>query len=492
MKQKFILKQVQVIACICFFYFNCTAQQNFDSLYSYNGYGEFPYSIHQVQDSEYIYITSGDDYPNNTYWMEFNKLNTDGSVVHNKIFGWLGYQLFVGASASLKLTFDGGWVLGGSYATGVNYNKSMLVKYSALGDTEFVKISRDTAQSSFQDCIQTSDSGYALAGIHYHTSATHNDIYIVKTNVNGDTLWTRILGSNFDEQAFHIIENEQHQVVVSGAKANSSNVHYPYIAVYDLQGNLITTKSFNQGALLSGGGGQVWKYGVNDYVFTAALDTVINIGDYLYPEYVARLDTGFHFKWRTVYNSPQTKDIYIAKEISDGGVVLVGFTGGSSGDTWGWIAKMDSSGNKLWEHFYSASWAFNYFSDFQETFDHGFIVCGTSWDTIASNQDSWILKLDSNGCLDTNCGINTGTVEVPEHGLEFTVYPNPATQQVTVTTLEEKGELILFDFLGNLVMQKNTEHEKQTSLDVSTLANGIYLLQFNTSKKVYTTKIVKY
>jgi hypothetical protein len=494
-KPKFCYKKVQVFICIFLLSFSCNAQQFIDTVVDYNNYLEFPCSVYQVQDSGYIFVTSGVDLPANTYWTEFNKLNTDGSIAFQKVFGWPGYKLFVGSSGSLKPTFDGGWAFGGADAINASFNKSMLVKYNAAGDTEFVKISRDTAQSAFEDCIQTSDSGFALAGIHYHTSAAQSDIYIVKTDANGDTLWTRILGANFDEQAFYVIENSHHQIIVSGAKANSSGLHYPYVAVYDLQGNLINTISFNQGALFSGGGGFIWHYDENDYILSAALDTVINVGDYPYPQYVARLDSNFHFIWRTIYNEPVVKDVYIAQEISNGGIVLVGFTEDSAAGyiAVGWIAKMDSSGNKLWEHFYYHNInSDNYFSDFQETFDHGFIVCGTTINSVTNNQDSWIVKLDSNGCLDTNCGINTGTVEVSvSGGLEFTVFPNPAMQQVTITTFEEKGELILYDFLGKEILTKTIEHEKQITLDVSSLANGIYLLQFNTGKKVFTAKVIK-
>jgi hypothetical protein len=73
----------------------------------------------------------------------------------------------------------------------------------------------------------------------------------------------------------------------------------------------------------------------------------------------------------------------------------------------------------------------------------------------------------------------------------FSVFPNPSNKNITVTTCEEKGELLLYDFLGKEVMKKNTEHEKQISFDISFLTDGIYLLQFKTENKVYSSKFVK-
>ncbi len=257
----------------------------------------------------------------------------------------------------------------------------MAIKYNAIGDTEFVKLIGDTLDNVFYDCIQSSDSRFVFVGNHVKYSPNiNNDFWVVKTDTSGNVLWQRTLGVGVDEQAFHVIENFKHQLVVSGSEANTSNFHHPYVAVYDLQGNLISTKKFIQGALNSGGGGAIWKYGTNDYLLNAALYTVINITDASDPFYIARLDSNFNFKWKTIFNSTEWKQYFISREISDGGIVLVGSKHDSSSNNTpvGWIAKVDSSGNKLWEHFYNRSGLFSYIIDFQETFDHGFIVCGTT------------------------------------------------------------------------------------------------------------------
>ena len=59
-----------------------------------------------MQDSGYIFITKCNDS------IEFNKLNKNGSILYQKIFGFQDRQLYVGLSNSLKPTFDGGWAFG--------------------------------------------------------------------------------------------------------------------------------------------------------------------------------------------------------------------------------------------------------------------------------------------------------------------------------------------------------------------------------------------
>ncbi len=493
MKVKSTLRQAQFILCACLLSLNIFAQQNFDTVVDYNYSSEFPYSIYQVQDSGYIFITRGNDS------IEFNKLNKDGSLAFQKIFGFQDRQLYVGMSNSLKPTFDGGWIFGGGLINPLsttNTNDGLLVKFNANGDTEFVKFVGDTSWETAYDCIQTSDSGFVIVGDKNKYSPNfESDYWIVKTDANGNIQWERTIGTNKDEQAFAVIENNQHQIIVSGAKEYAYPIHYPYIVIYDLQGNLISTKSFNSGALICAAG-EIRHYNSDEYLLVGCLDTTINMGDYQYPLYLARLDINYNFKWMTIYNAPEIKIIFIYKEVSDGGIVMVGNKTGNTVYPVGWIAKVDSSGNKLWEHYYAHNNntnIYNYFSDFEETFDHGFIICGSTYGP--NSQDSWIVKLDSNGCLDSSCGLNTGTIELFYSPIALELFPNPATEKVSIKyslPQGKVGKLTIFNVLGmRMEDQILTEGSDQIEINIQPWAKGIYTCVIETGEIVVTGKILK-
>ncbi len=493
MKQGFLKKQVQSILCTCLFSLNIFAQQNFDTLVDYNYATEFPYSIYQEADSGFIFITSGNN------GIEFNKLNKDGSLAFQKLFGIPLTKLYVGLSNSLKKTFDGGYVFGGGIqysSSSVNKGDGLLVKYDANGDTGFVKALGDTTWDTIYDSFQLSDSGYILAGIKriYSPNSNYN-FWIVKTDSIGNIIWERTLGTTDDERAYCVIENSSHQIVVSGWQGVTGGSYYPYWAVYDLQGTLILTKSLNYNPFYDGA--IIYNYYSDEYIFIGYLDSIINNNDAVNSMFIARMDSNFIFKWMTVFNAPENKYIYIAKRISDYGIVLVGFKEDSTTNfPIGWIAKIDSSGNKLWEHFYTHgnnTNTYNYFSDFQETFDHGFIVCGTTWG--GQSQDSWIVKLDSNGCLDTTCGFNTGTIEVfyPKTSLE--IFPNPSTENVTINYFLPQGKtgtLYVFNMLGvKMKDEMLPPGSKQIEINISHWAKGIYMCVVGTGEIKYYGKIVK-
>lgn len=484
---------MQSILCICLFSFNGFAQQNFDTLVDYNYAAEFPYSIYQVADSGYIFTTAGNNL------IEFNKLNKDGSLLFQRLFGIPISRLYSGLSNSLKKTFDGGYAFGGGVrysSSSVNTDDGMLVKYNSNGDTEFVKVLGDTTWETIYDCIQTSDSGFVVAGLkRIFSPYSDANFWIVKTDSIGNIIWERTLGTTDDERAYCVIENSSHQIVVSGWQGVTGGSYYPYWAVYDLQGSLIFTKSLNYSPFHDGA--LIHNYFDNEYIFIGYLDSIINMNDAVNPRFIARMDSNFNFKWMTVFNAPELKDIYIPKRISDYGIVLVGFKHDNNTNfPAGWIAKIDSSGNKLWEHFYTHdnnTNTYNYFSDFQETFDHGFIVCGTTWG--GQSQDSWIVKLDSNGCLDTTCGFNTGTVEVFYPNTSLEIFPNPSTDKVTINYYLPQGKtgtLSFFNMLGEKMKDRMLQQgSKQVEINISHWAKGIYLCVVETGGVIYYGKILR-
>ena len=71
-------------------------------------------------------------------------------------------------------------------------------------------------------------------------------------------------------------------------------------------------------------------------------------------------------------------------------------------------------------------------------------------------------------------------------GATMTVYPNPARQMLSVTLPHPGGMLSIFDAEGRLVMRR-PQASTETSINVSSLPQGVYMLQY-TSMQGSTTK----
>src|SRR5581483_3219196 len=174
-----------------------------------------------------------------------------------------------------------------------------------------------------------------------------------------------------------------------------------------------------------------------------------------YPNVIALLDSKLNFKWKRTLTKPdwigEYEGLYITRPISDSGIVGVGFNViDSTGYPRGWIIKFDKNGNKLWEHYYKTDLnQDHYFADFQETPDKGFIVTGSAWGD--TEEDVWLIKLDSNGCLEPGCLLNTGTVEVKPTQSELSIFPNPNNGAFKIFTSTAGSLLTIYNLTGQQV-----------------------------------------
>ncbi len=75
-------------------------------------------------------------------------------------------------------------------------------------------------------------------------------------------------------------------------------------------------------------------------------------------------------------------------------------------------------------------------------------------------------------------------------GASISVYPNPATDHVTVDGLPDGSTVSLYDAQGRLVTTQSLGHSATQSLDVSALASGLYLLRIQTPSAVTVRKLV--
>ncbi|WP_405564516.1 T9SS type A sorting domain-containing protein [Polaribacter sp. Asnod6-C07] len=72
---------------------------------------------------------------------------------------------------------------------------------------------------------------------------------------------------------------------------------------------------------------------------------------------------------------------------------------------------------------------------------------------------------------------------------ELNVYPNPAKEFVTISTLEKIDHVEVFNLLGKQVIK--TSKLNNNILDVSSLSKGVYLLKLTSGDSVATRKLIK-
>ena len=130
--------------------------------------------------------------------------------------------------------------------------------------------------------------------------------------------------------------------------------------------------------------------------------------------WIVKLDNLGNKEWDKTFGGSREERAQSIQQTSDGGYIVVGFTGSKDGDISDgnyaslgshdyWIIKLDGSGNKVWDKTYGGSSSDSPCS-FQQTSDGGYIVAGSTSsnngdvsDGNNGKEDYWIIKLDGSG-----------------------------------------------------------------------------------------------
>jgi PKD repeat protein len=108
----------------------------------------------------------------------------------------------------------------------------------------------------------------------------------------------------------------------------------------------------------------------------------------------------------------------------------------------------------------------------------------------------YIIETDSNGCKgesDSLCLIYTGMNKLTTND-KLTIFPNPATNEVTISIADENIKnytINLYDVIGEKVMQEQITNNKQYSLDICHIPQGIYFLEVLMDGENVIRKVVK-
>lgn len=170
-------------------------------------------------------------------------IKTDSAGKHqwSKAIGGIGIEW----GYSVKQTFDGGYVTAGYTNSFGNGGYDMyLVKTDSAGNILWEK-SYGGSDWDFGYCVQqTPDSGFVLCGETYSYGSGNTDAFFVRTDKNGDTLWTRTAGGDSVDVANSIIVYNDSTYFYTG-ETNSTGYGGSdmFFGKIDKSGNVYPTKT---------------------------------------------------------------------------------------------------------------------------------------------------------------------------------------------------------------------------------------------------------
>jgi hypothetical protein len=150
------------------------------------------------------------------------KLNAQGTFEwHRRYVFWpIGGGLPFAAAEAMTRTQDGGFILAGrqlfyNHGELMLWDESLLVKIDDAGELEWYTLCGIAQNDQANAVLQTPDGGYFTAGQRNQ----HNfpsDIFLTRTNTEGDTLWTKIIGGDSAESATSLVWTADSLLLVGG------------------------------------------------------------------------------------------------------------------------------------------------------------------------------------------------------------------------------------------------------------------------------------
>ena len=180
------------------------------------------------------YSTSNNDAEPNWYVLKTDK---DGNKLWDKQFGGSSDD----RALSIAETYDGGFVVTGYTGSGDGGRKVMtIIKLDADGNDIWAQNYDLNDWSSGADIIATKDSMIIATGFTKAYTITDYDFMTIKTDMNGDTLWTRTFGDEHWQEGTSVIETFDNNFVVCGYSMSNVKDQSSFVVLkYDKSGNLI-------------------------------------------------------------------------------------------------------------------------------------------------------------------------------------------------------------------------------------------------------------
>jgi hypothetical protein len=290
--------------------------------------------------------------------------------------------------------------------------------HNPMSATWFAKTYGGTDDDGAFSVQQTSDGGYIVAGTTWSFGAGGADIFLIKTDANGNRIWTKTYGGTNDDTAFSVQQTSDGGYIVAGYTYSFGAGYSDFFLIKtDANGNIQWAKTY---------GGTRWDY-ASSVQQTSDGGYIVAGGTYSFGAgwdddiFLIKTDANGNIQWAKTYRGASGDGAMSVQQTSDGGYIVANYTL-SFGAGWLniFLIKTDANGNVQWAKTYGGTvWDMPF--SVQQTSDGGYIVAGATSSFGTGSGDIFLIKTDANG--------NIGSCSIVQN-----VNPTVNTVSPTVTT----------------------------------------------------------
>jgi len=247
----------------------------------------------------------------------------------------------------------------------------MLIDNRKLPPEEWNKTFGGSKKDGGYDVQQSSDGGYILAGVTSSFGYGNDDVWLIKTNELGDEQWNRTYGSTRFESAKSVLQTSDGCYTVLGITSSYGAGGWDmWLIKTDANGNELWNCSY-------GGDDTDWArslYQTSDggYILIGYTQSYGAGGEDVW---LVKTDANGNEEWNKTYGGTDRDKARDGQITSDGGFIITGNTRHTD-ETKTFLIKTDSFGIEEWNKTYHESGFESSANSVWETIDGGYIICG--------------------------------------------------------------------------------------------------------------------
>ena len=356
-------------------------------------------SVQQTTDGGYIITGLTESFGAGLYEVYAIKTDSIGDTLWTRTFGGFSSD----QANSVRQTTDGGYIIcGWTSSFGAGYEDIYLIKTDSVGASLWTKTIGSIFPDYGFDVQQTSDGGYIITGCTRIFPAVDYDVYLIKTDINGDTLWTKFFSGTCVDIGYSVQQTSDGGYIITGETCSFGTTGSVfYLIKTDTNGNLLWSKTFG---INSGYGKTVEETTDGGYIIAGYAYGGSSIDVYL-----IKTNPVGNILWVKTFDCTDNDRGYSVQQTTDGGFIISGQTGSSTITHDVYLIKTDANGDSLWTKTYGGALNDAGYS-VQQTSDDGYIITGFTLNFGTGDANVYLIKTDSLGNSGCNQGIPAAIV----------------------------------------------------------------------------------
>jgi len=440
----------------------------------------------QLPDSSYAITGSSGGFDENSGQAFLMLLDSMGNHLWTKDYGGSGDDIGVRV---IHLPGDGFFIAGYTGSTSAGDFDFVVYKTDELGDLIWKKTYGGSNWERLRDAKLLADGGLILVGQTEGPTSDGVDMFLVRTDALGDTIWTKTIQTPNDDIAYAVDTLSSTQFVIGG-DLGDAGVLKGMIAGYHIDGTQEWLEFYDQIGATTIRDVAVFENEI--FLVGGIYNTVQGYYDCLYAKgsIVGVYDNHFQndYGGSSMISAITIRDIasvYLALESN--GTSLNPFPGGNDVFTLRF---------NIYGHFFGFSMGFSAYDNDEinqmiVANDGGIVLVGT----VSDQELSFSLGTD---IMVARIGPGDEVTAVADTGVDFVgleqekitilaVHPNPTSDLVRFPEKVQGSNYQLLNFQGQTVKKGKIE----SSISLLDLTPGIYMMRIAGENQVWTSKIIK-